>query len=744
MSEIISEYNGYAVFKSAAFTLKTGIINDSIGQVLFSFKSYPFLQKKTDTQSISEIESGTNELLSFEKEEAQSVDCFYKRLSVKSKYKYKWPLHTLETNKINKGIDQTNVTVPEETINIYKINLGTDAAPINVLDVRIKDSVVLIGLEVVPEVPFFSIAYSTLEKDTINSLINNVANFDAETPVFFTYTQPLAPVTTVGYRNYFTFELKLIGTKTTGGVKAENIVATGVTVYSVDGYNFFSHNYASAAFSLITEKSWNSVIWDNQTIPEVSQSTSNPFGSYWSTLKTNLQSIINEANDLPTVGTNTGSALLNDEIRDVIYKGDIETVTFEMAFRLPFFILNKKNTPYVNNNNPYYTKFDTWFGYANAVRDAAGLTGNDNLSRTGLKKGFTNLVQVSSDHLSLYQMLGIRRNTSFTNLNVPSYMAKIMEDENPNSTYLSKHKDIVHFPSNYTQTKTTYSIPTQGADLNAVLTYMVTNNVITAADKTFFLTSAINSFKVRKSASSANGYYVVKESATLLSCIVVSGSNNSGLTIGMGYDMGQQSDEAYFYTYTGFVLTAGSVDALLYTEALGKSGNQAASLYEAFKDTIIPTHTLSYDVAVEHTVPLMEDKFLEPSLIKFIRGGTGHVISAANKVLKVFQEDANGAFFNGNAIQYMNEFEKMLYLSQIYNAGVNSITMETSAPNNTKNRSRYFAHAINTHDYRWLKYFTQKPKVEGLSTYPQRKTALQDIMKVKRIFDHYNITQSSL
>lgn len=686
-------YKGYAVFKDAAFTINTGVINDSIGQVVFAFKSQSVLQAKTLTAD--PIKSGNSELLNLSKNEPATIDCFYKLLAEKSKYKYKW----LANDK--KGIDELNTTIPVSAISIYKVEIASNK---RVLEVRIKDPVEVLGLTT-PVVPLLSVAYAASEKTVISNLINDPNNFVSGKPVYFTYNATPTKISSAGNRDYYEFELKLTGSKMSGTSMVENIVSTGIIIRSVDGKNFFSHNYANEAFPLITGQSWNSLIWNNKTIPETIAGITNPFQIYWSTLQARLQNIIDEANNLPVANTNKGKDLLNQEIRDAIYMGDSGKVTFEMAFRLPFYSLNISAIPYTDNsnnpNNPYYTKFDDWFGYANAVRVLAGLSKLNYAGKTEAE--YTTYKDYDA---SFFTLLGLEAKPLFITGKVGAYIAKNFQYENEfyvNHAHLPFHKN---------------SVVNKGAARDLTQLVNATPAVISAQIKTQLENGTIQyapvtdgTYKINGVTEAINGGFIFKDPDDGKFYIFNFSwfeppKNSSGITVGFGYDTGARADYQGFLNYTGLSIPATGMVHDVVSDALGKKKIEAMKRYFPFYKLVWDDLVIPYDTAVVNTPPIMKNDYMKPSIDTLAKNYIKAGAKTTKLLLRTFQPSFTYFYLEGTP-QYLNEVEKVFFLSQAYNTGTGSLNPYSTKPY-LYGRARRAIHAFNTHDYRYLKYACQQ------------------------------------
>ncbi|MDR3706607.1 MAG: hypothetical protein P4L28_11970 [Paludibacteraceae bacterium] len=709
----------YTISKKCAFSAESGTVNDSIGRIMYTYKSTNkiYLENLSTSANQALLTSKVNIAVDVNAKETVANDCFYNILSKKS-------IYTVQGLDANKNVVDFKVTDP--TINVFKIKVPDNSSVVPILEVRTNDTWILQGVDSAPYEHFKSVAITKAEATNVKMLVSS--NNFLGSPVYCDLAI-LPSLNYKGQRLYYKATLNIVGTVKSSG-NSSSIKPTGITVYSLDKNNWFSAAYSTAAFDKIS-----GYVWDNSIVPN--PIGTNPFRAYWSNgstgLKDVLKIIIRQASPLSTTDTSKGARLLNTSIRDYLYAGNIEKVTFEMAFRLPFFIENAQAIPYTiitdsaNNkktNNPYISMFDTWLTYANNIRTAAGYASTALLTKAGQRQSFSTSVMNNQDHNTLYNLFGISKtnNASFANQKVPAYMAKVMEDENPKSTFLSKKKNIVHFPANVNKTikTTTYSISS--------LSDLASQGLISYASASYLQSAPVNSFAKILNGSQARGYYLVKSSDSSLFILNnIIAANNSGCTIGMGFDMGQHTF-AEFTTYTRFNIT-NSTDNAVFQEAIKKHRHQAAALYKSYANTVFPKYPIDYDFAVQQTMPFMKTSYLKVGLDN----------NGASNYFKV-QGSKTNYFYNTSSTPYLNEVEKMVFLSQLYNGGANILKSST--------RSKLIIHAFNTHDYRWLKYFTRKDDgkkiIKGLAVYPSRKTAIIKLMETELAYNHYNIQQTSL
>jgi hypothetical protein len=795
----------YYIFNKSAFNVKTLAVTDSIGQVVFMIKDKTkiYLENNTSTQN-ENLTPSNNRLLEVKTNNIK-CDLFYNYLVTLSKYKGAF------------SKPDEDKTIPEPSINIYKIkiNISTTGTPDlkSTLELRVKDPVFLRDVDVLPQLPFASIAFTNSEADTIKNEIKADTSFLKDNLKYFDLdNNNIITINNSGYRPCYSTRLIVKGAAkgTNGKPIRDYSLSTSVTVYSVDGQNWFSEAYANAAYPLImpTDRSdsWKNLVWDNQIMPDTVPQTDNPFLNPSPDLKTALYNTFNnDAKDVSTPGiiatadvlASPGSRLLYGEIRDYIYQGDIDKVTFEIAFRLPFFMESLKDTPYkpytkdgiVRDNNPYYTMFDDWFGYANELRTAVGLV---NLNKTGIS------TSKPEDDISYYQLFGFPDSikTIYSGLNsLPAYMGKTMHDENNlNFKKYALSHPLPHVPANYIINAGTKKSPnylptfkkfiinnsykqdeliglkTAGVFSLNIMNYLknipqnsfgyakVTNgtysNIYSEGNKTDLNLSDDTDYFIFKKEGDINIYYIYYNFQWTDS------TNNSSITIGFGLDLGQQFWET-FATYTQYnesfpdvtladnekwkpildqtiiQITETSSTPItkdnIVKEIMVKVGSQtnggakrrknAVSYLLTFQDVLWnrlvadPNHFLKYKKS------LMINNYLSEALSYVIR----------HNYLKIHTEGSI-EFYLDNGDQFMNQIEKLLFLTLCYNGGLNNFDP-------SKNAAKYFIHTLNIHDIRWMKYiissFDKNGKHYLLNTYKDRRTLLIELLNSLLIFNYY-------
>jgi hypothetical protein len=757
----------YDIFKNSAFAVQSGIVKDKIGTVSYVVRKYQDIElvnlTKKENKDLNTPRNIIKNKIKITKN--NNPECFYDTFSKESVYR------------------EGDITT-DRTSNVYKIRIDNN---LSILEIRNNDPLYLVGLDTPEYLVLQSIAISQSEANTIKSLSDT--NFIKDTPVYFflmLVNGKYLKVTRSGERPYWYINLGISGTSNSSEKQLHEI-DTGITLYSLDERNWLSSAYSIGAFGKIT-----GVVWNNKIVPEPVEN--NPFQpSFWSNgnngLKERLNTIITEADNLPVANDNKGKRLLDTAIRDYIYQGDIEKITFEMAFRLPFFMEDITKTPYTklkNNrdNNPYYTKFDDWFGYANGLRTLAGYSDANLLSRTGHKNSFTDAIQNAQDHLNLYKIFNIKRNNVLAKYHIPAYFAKVLSEENsivesgrgsfdgyftiPKSGIWIRNdstartnakaeiKDLEKFKNDGKISLDTYNKLIAGSiwwgELIAgkqcpengyyVIREIIDNTVKYFIYNKFWGNSAYDNDKnesvVQYEKKKKKGVWVEVKDKPISNSYW---AGDSGLTISFGYDMGGKSISKD-YTLpssnpdhdTTFLYITGLSDKLTsFQESIIKKGfgikrDKAVALYYTFFDTVFKNNnvTVNFDYAVGHIFPFAKKNYL------YLGISTQEGLrSDLFDYFKVYKSEAGIEFYDGG-IQYLNEIEKYLFGTQLYNAGEYSLKVKN------RPKAKYLLHAFNCHDIRWAKYFFKTIS----SSY--RKNDIVKELDRNISFAHYNIKQETL
>lgn len=156
-------------------------------------------------------------------------------------------------------------------------------------------------------------------------------------------------------------------------------------------------------------------------------------------------------------------------------------------------------------------------------------------------------------------------------------------------------------------------------------------------------------------------------------------------------------------------------------EFMGKLG--ALDLFRVFKDVVWDLLDFPYNIGIKITPKFIENQFEKKNELKFFRYSNFPVLTI--HPLLTFdindkpiltnegkpQIPVNSPFYyEANGLQYMNDVEKFITTSITYNgAGEGTNLMIDSTNRKNARIARYIAHAINTHDIRWLRLLVNPP-----------------------------------
>lgn len=591
-------------------------------------------------------------------------------------------------------------------ISVHKVKF-TDGAAKKGIDFRINDPIMIRGLiGNSPAECFLSISYTYAERQTISSTIE--ANFETARFVSFV-SNTLNEITTSG-RKVFKQTFKLLGLKANGNNLELQEQALNLIFYSFDGANFATESYANGYKN---EDVTNNILIDrvitNDVIPAFD--FGNPFD--------NTNFMVNTYTDittlLSTISNNENrNKVLYNEVRDYIYDGDLDNLTYEIAFRLPFFMEDIRQTPYTQimlngtsvPNCPYLDFFaedtpaEEWFTLANTLRGKQVTPALETLNRSGLT---ASTAAKKSYEQEFYDAADTKKETYFTTVNLPVNAATTFNWENPKSYFNNKGK-YPHLPyyKGSTHVANTYE-----------LGHLKTANVITVAQKTALEALATADFgyeeisdgtyTINGISKTLNGKYVFKEKneSTFkiydFSWYVPAGkTNNSGITFGFGYDIGAGKTYTNLLDYIN--VSASSVSSLKETvlkKGLGKKKIDAMKEFYPFKSVVWDTITLDYDITIGKTKPILQSSNYLGNIISWV--------VANRKCLKIYKATETD-FYKNDELKILNVPELCMYSTFVWNTGGGRAIID-SKNSESRARGRILNHAYNTHDIRWLRYF---------------------------------------
>lgn len=406
----------YTANRGAGYIHWNGIGVDKCGAVFFSirsaalFKVHNYVKISGHAISSNEINTNDHRTLYNARDTYRTDDVsFYKYLEDReSRYD---ALHT------------------DKTFKTYIVEMETG---LYCLEHRILDPATIRGRHLHAFEPMISIAVSATERASIMALFSSFSAAGAKA----LRVVPVATTPAASQREYLKGDLEIYGVQYSGGSFQWAAVSTGITVVSLDGYHYNSHAYAQQYQTLA-----GGTVWSRDLAPSVAH--------FSAAVQQQLTT------DLIAIG-NVDKRLLLGELRDHLYEGNLDLVTFEIAFRLPFHCLQTKaafsragsnhslgeflyltagNNPYLDNFNATGTSVISWLNVANSLRTLGGLPalthsgytastdslplGDDSFYKlTFREKGWSN-AQISNIKTLYPELAG-----------VPSYFARTMEDEN--------------------------------------------------------------------------------------------------------------------------------------------------------------------------------------------------------------------------------------------------------------------------------------------------------------------------
>lgn len=855
----------YSIARNMAFEATKGKAVDQIGEVIYCYRS-------ANTINADNIEISNNpellDLISGVTRNISSCDFFYKYLESEGievgigTYTNRVLLHNF--HKKNKNVIGAHI-VQFNNVPDYGNN------DVNCIEVRVNDPLLIKGLQGnSPAEQFISVAYTTSQKTTIDQLI--ASNFVSKRFVCFNQVNQDEIIIT-GERKAFISNLNLCGIKfNTGKLMLDDILIPDINFYSVDGLTFVTDEYATAVSMIGTPP-----IITNQVVPNFVGST-DPFAeangfdtNTLSAIRTNLTEI---------AGTEYERArILYGEIRDYMYDGDLDNLTWEMAFRLPFYLENTRFVPYSDNvpiteryvtdgsstakrtSTPYidYFKtsgFDSWFDFANQLRNLQianhtyGVLGQ--LRRNGLAIDFDGKSQQAYTDLGFDENF-LRDHPEYAD--VHAYHTRIWEDENPMNEY-----DIhPHLPGNQYNRSIRAEIVTF---TQAQLEKLRDAEIISETTRVALVSINQNDFGYTEDINTDQGTFTVildpgdpnavplipattvdlvlqhtvriaKKDITFTTRFLytLSGStdfyilsypflsNNSGITLGYGFDMGQQSIQN-FNTYTPYSIDADinylvkllNTDFNLYStnseinysadpqttyqdvlNAVTAAGITIQQLKNRYAPNLTGTdiQILTYisrkpdwqTILDEHVIRVSngvsDSNYDKSNVINMALGTQGYqgafdifnafetvlwskfeyprlkaiclfpsfvniyyekegimriATESTDSVLKIYPDLTNKStfYFDGEP-EFLNEAEKVIFISLVYNGSSNNMWVN-NVNGGYKKIARILAHAINTHDIRWLRYYLNEHKV---FLYPGRLPVLIKHINKDSYVKHY-------
>jgi hypothetical protein len=705
---------GYSLFsetKNIACELTQGKAIDSIGEVCFAYRTANNIQ-------VSDI-IVNKDWIADKGERANQIDKnFFKQSfaynKIQNHFEKKLKIKTDKKNvdifrQYDEYVEAHNFHKRNKSIlSIHKIKF-TDATDKKTIEIRTNDPILIRGLTGnSPAECFLSIAYTYSQRETIFDLINN--NFVSNK--FVSFVSDTSTEITNSGRKVFKQTFKLLGIVANGNLLELQEIPLSLTFYSIDGSNFVTSEYADSFKNEFGESNTQmDRIMTNDIIPQFEEG--NPFlnSNFEVNTYTSITSLLNTI-------SNNGSRdrILYNEIRDYLYDGDLDSLTFEIAFRLPFYIEDPKELPYTQvsinrantDNNPFTMFFEQdnieeWYTQANLLRAKQINPSLETLARSGLTTPTSNKKSYLKE---FYDDANTKQEDYFKTVNLPVNAATTFNWENSIS-YFNQIGKKPHIPY-YSGTLYTSNVYN--------LTHLKNAEVITDNQKTNLENVALSDFgyeeisdgeyNINGVLKTLNGKYVFKEANETDFQIydfywhqpANKPNNSSGITFGFGYDIGSRTDYDKLLNYLNLnSASVSEIEETVLNKGLQKKKINAMQEFFPFKNIVWDTISLDYNITIDKTKPILQDEYLNTIITKIISN---------RKFLKIYT-NTESSFYKNDSLKILNIAELCVYSTFVWNRGVGRADLN-SQKNDRVQHAKLLIHAFNTHDIRWLRYFTRK------------------------------------
>lgn len=764
----------YFIGRNTSFEMKRGKCIDKAGEVCFCHRASNFISPSNfsdvEKKAMKLNKSEFHILPNYNYWTSNAVS-FYDFISIKSVKEDKAIKELVYPEEyLNKVLTHNFYKKNKAALRIHKVEVKDGNNTVKCLEVRVNDPLIIKGLDSTsPVEPIISLAYSYEQKNVIQELVNSNFLIDA---YVFCNTNQLNIIEKPNERRAFSLTIKLLGIRYINNrLVLENVEVPSVNFYSIDGLNFQTNEYVSSYQSLISSPTITNELSPNFTGSNI------PFNNiteYKINTLDSIRTILTNMRGTITNNVGVNDAVLYGEVRDYMYDQDLDGLTFEIAFRCPFFQLNPLKVPYTNAffdetlnsnnsetradkriNNPFIDNFDNWFQYANTLR-LNQETSHPRGALSSLRKNGLSL-DYNSSSLDAFKLLGFPDNflitkPIFDTEKVKGYQALVMKEENDFDNYTIKP----HFPGNIlgteveitpTELSNLVTLPNNGGSIISEITKTQLLTITNAefgytrdikvsggpnyGDLTFlsgtFNMNLTNTYFLYTKAGSDNFFIRVGSGIKKNKDGSV---NNSGVTTGLGFDMGQK-DFSDFEAYTPYNVNTSPLPANSWRSLLAvnikevKGGNAPVDIqkkeivklahsedfqglrggpdiYMVFKEIIWNYLDFPFNSAVSYAKKLMQNSYERDIVNKIARDCT-------EPILKVYPDYSNRSapfYYETGGAQFLNEIEKFILLTMVYNNSIGNVfvnigTDKTSKANFRKT-ARIIAHAVNTHDIRWL------------------------------------------
>lgn len=622
-------------------------------------------------------------------------------------------------------------------ISVHKVKF-TDGGDKKGIELRINDPIMIRGLiGNSPAECFLSIAYTYLERQAIQNIIKN--NF--ETARFVSFISDTNNDITTSGRKLFKQTFKLLGLKLNGNDLELQEEILDLIFYSFDGTNFITADYANGYKNEegINNTLVNKVI-TNDIIPEFD--TGNPFNNSnfatdtYTSIKTLLTTISNGG---------ARNKILYNEIRDYLYDGDLDNLTYEIAFRLPFYIEDVTQTPYTMisqngvtvDNNPFInfyeqdTPTEEWFTEAQTLRTKQLSPTLETFAYSGLTTS-TSIKKIFEKEF--YTIANTKREAHFITVNLPVNAATTFNWENPKSYFNRKGKHP-HLPieGKYSSAiANTYNLTHLNSAIPKVITNVQKTTLEAIATTDFgYVPIADGTYSINGVSKTLNGKYVFTEKNETTFKIYdftwTNDNNASGITFGFGYDIGSRSNYNKLLNYLNINSTSVTgIKQTVFNNALGKKRIDAQKEFWPFKNAVWNTISLDYNITIDKTKPILQDEYLNVIQKNVVKN---------RQYLKVYKS-TESQFYKDEQMKILNLAELCVYSTFVWNRGADRANLNYSL-NSLKpykvrraKHVRRLIHAINTHDIRWLRHFVEESGI-------YHKDRVIKFLSLPEIIKHY-------
>jgi hypothetical protein len=537
----------------------------------------------------------------------------------------------------------------DKTFNTYVVEVETG---VYCLEHRILDPATIRGRQLHAFEPMISIAVGATQRASIMTLFSSFS--DAGPKILRVVPATLVP--TPSQRDYLEGTLEIYGVQYSGGNFQWAAISTGITVVSLDGYHYNSHTYAQQFQTLA-----GGTVWNRDLAPSVTH--------FSAAVQVQLTTQLN------AIGA-VDKRLLLGEVRDYFYEGNLDYLTFEIAFRLPFHSIKTKpqfslsgsnhslgeylyltagNNPYLDNFNATGGSVISWFNVANALRTLGGLTALT-------PPGYTSTTDaLALDDDTFYSLMFRQKTWSIAQVNnlkslypefagIPSYFARTMEDENPLKRTAPGSMSVPgpHVPGTPATDTITLIVDTNPGTPRDDLQPLVTAGVISAATSTALkgLGNAVFGYTTITRAAAA----AVNVTISAIAHTIKLKAGDTFITKASSATAGTQTTFTLYHNPRGHA--GASSITVCFGIDLGQQNWKAFSTYTQYNNAF-PGVTLA---AGENWQTILADSITEVS-----SKGVTTVRTKEHIVKVILGGDADGARQKESAVAYLKAFKTVIW-----------------------------------------------------------------------------------